>query len=145
VKGMSLIVKTMTRLVLAFIVTFGVYVVLFGHLSPGGGFSGGVVLAAGLILVMLAFGKEYAGEICDPRHASVWDSVGALGFLAVALLGYVGGVFFLNFFDKGKAFHLFSGGSIPYANIAIGLKVGACLYLALVVTSAFRTHRSERE
>jgi len=145
VNGMSLIVKTVTRIVLAFIATFGIYVVLFGHLSPGGGFAGGVILAAGFVLAMLAFGKVYAGELCEVRRAEIWDSLGAIAFLAIALLGYVGGHFFLNFMDKGKPFELFSAGFIPVANLAIGLKVGACLYLALVVTNAFRLQKADKE
>ena len=61
-KGMSLIVKSVTRLVTAFIVIFGVYLVLYGHLTPGGGFPGGVVLACALILVTLSFGRAFVSQ-----------------------------------------------------------------------------------
>ena len=59
-KGMSLIVKTVTKLTLGFILLYGIYVALTGHLSPGGGFAGGVIVALSFIHVMLAFGKEAA-------------------------------------------------------------------------------------
>ena len=48
-EGLSLIVKNITRLLSAFILLYGIYVVLYGHVSPGGGFTGGVILAAGLL------------------------------------------------------------------------------------------------
>ena len=55
-EGMSLIVKNTARLVAGFIAVFGIYIALTGHLSPGGGFAGGVILAAAAVLVILAFG-----------------------------------------------------------------------------------------
>jgi len=42
-KGMSLIVKTITRLTVGLILLYGIYIVLHGHVSPGGGFAGGVI------------------------------------------------------------------------------------------------------
>ena len=142
--GMTLIVKTVTRLVAAFITIFGVYIVLYGHVSPGGGFVGGVVLASGLVLVVLAFGREYATSIVGERSAAVWDAVGALAFLAVALMGYLawhggGDVFFYNLLYKGDPGRLLSGGTIALSNMAIGLKVGACIFAVFLVLVGFKS------
>ena len=60
--GMSLIVKTVTRWLKAFLLLFGIYLVLYGHLSPGGGFSGGVVVASAFILLVLANGQRNASK-----------------------------------------------------------------------------------
>ncbi len=49
--GMSLIVKTVTGLVVCFIMLFGIYIILHGHLSPGGGFAGGVMVALSFVLL----------------------------------------------------------------------------------------------
>ena len=57
---MSLIVKTITRLTVGLIFLFGVYIVLHGHVTPGGGFAGGVIIALSFIHLMLAFGKDTA-------------------------------------------------------------------------------------
>jgi len=54
-KGMTIIVKTISSWVKVLIVLFGIYIILFGHLTPGGGFAGGVILAASYVLLMLAF------------------------------------------------------------------------------------------
>ncbi len=81
--GLSPIVKDITRIVAAFIIIFGIYIVLHGHLTPGGGFPGGVILAAGLVLVVLAFGKNFSRRFVTERMASFWDSAGATGFLVI--------------------------------------------------------------
>ena len=59
-KGMTLIVKTVTRITLGFILLYGIYITLNADTSPGGGFAGGVIIALALVHIMLAFGKEVA-------------------------------------------------------------------------------------
>ena len=139
-KGMTFIVRTVTALVVGLIALFGIYTVLYGHLSPGGGFPGGVILACGMILLCLAFGREFAEELIGEKTATVFDCIGALGFLAVAtVLGYSGGVFFMNVMFRGAAAHtLTDSGIILPCNIAIGLKVGACLFGAFLALAVFR-------
>ncbi len=51
--GMSMIVKTVTRWLKGPILLFGIYIVLYGHITPGGGFGGGVIIASAFILVMV--------------------------------------------------------------------------------------------
>lgn len=130
--GMSLIVKTVTRLTVGLILLFGIYIVLHGHISPGGGFAGGVIIALSFIHLMLAYGKEAAFKKLSKARASFFESMGAIMFLGIALLGFTGGYFFLNFIAKGEPFKLFSAGIIPLCNIAICLKVGAGLFAIFV-------------
>jgi multicomponent Na+:H+ antiporter subunit B len=138
-KGMTLIVKTITRLTVGLILLYGIYIVLHGHVSPGGGFAGGVIIALSFIHLMLAFGKEVALKKVSQAVASIFESLGALMFLTIAILGFLGGFFFFNFFlHKGKPFELFSAGIIPLCNIAICLKVGAGLFAIFVVLVLFK-------
>ena len=138
-KGMTLIVKTITRLTVGLILLYGIYIVLHGHLSPGGGFAGGVIIALSFIHLMLAFGKEVALKKLSEVRASFFESLGALMFLSIAILGFLGGYFFFNFFlQKGKPFELFSAGIIPLCNIAISLKVGAGLFAIFVALVLFK-------
>jgi len=58
-KGMTVIVKTVSSWVKVLIFLFGIYIVLFGHLTPGGGFAGGVILACSYVLLLLAYGREF--------------------------------------------------------------------------------------
>jgi multicomponent Na+:H+ antiporter subunit B len=136
-QGMSLIVKTITRCVVGFILLYGLYIMLHGHLSPGGGFAGGVIIALAFILLTLSFGRELASKKLSEKVAGVFESLGALLFIIVALFGLVGGYFFLNFISKGKSFNLFSAGIIPVCNFAIMLKVGAGLFSVFIVLVVF--------
>jgi multicomponent Na+:H+ antiporter subunit B len=141
-KGMTVIVKTVTRWVIMFIILYGIYITLTGHLTPGGGFAGGVIIACAYILLTLAYGKEHALSKLNIPLASRLDSIGALLFLVVALAGLTfSGVFFNNFLQAmfpGEAFTLFSSGVIPINNIAICLKVGAPLFLVFIILSVIR-------
>ncbi|MCM8801345.1 MAG: hypothetical protein NC912_05000 [Candidatus Omnitrophica bacterium] len=137
--GMTLIVKTITRLTVGLILLYGIYIVLHGHLTPGGGFAGGVIIALSFVHLMLAFGRETALKKLSQTKASILESLGALMFLSVALLGFLGGFFFFNFFaQKGTPFDLFSAGIIPLCNIAICLKVGAGLFAIFVALILFK-------
>ncbi|MFC1804474.1 MnhB domain-containing protein [Candidatus Omnitrophota bacterium] len=143
-RGMTLIVKTVTKLTVGIILLYGIYIVLHGHISPGGGFAGGVIIALSFIHLMLAFGRETVLKKLSQARASFVESLGAVMFLSIALLGFAGGYFFLNFFaDKGEPFKLFSAGFIPLANIAISLKVGAGLFAIFAALILFRASGKE--
>ena len=91
-EGMGEIVQTVARWVRGFVLTYGIYVLLYGHITPGGGFEGGVIIACGFILPVLAGGRVDF----DRKAAAFLASGGVLLFLAVALagLGVTGGAFF---------------------------------------------------
>jgi len=137
-KGMTLIVKTMTSLLFGCVLLFVFYVILTGHLTPGGGFSGGVICAAGMLLVILAFGADAVKERVGHRWAILWETLGAIGFLSVAVIGFIAGAFFAQFLTPSLQFKLSAAGSIPFSNLAIGLKVGAGLFGAFLMLAAFR-------
>ena len=145
--GMTIIVKTISSWVKVLIIVFGIYIILFGHLTPGGGFAGGVILASSYILLMLAFGRKTAEENLSLKTASKLDCVGALLFAMIAIAGLIfGGSFFINFlyqkYLSGEPLRLISAGTIPLSNIAIGLKVGASLFLVILTLSVFRIDNS---
>lgn len=153
-KGMTIIVKTISSWVKVLIFLFGIYVVIFGHLTPGGGFAGGVILASSYVLLLLAFGREYTEENLPLAVASKLDCVGALLFAIIGILGLVwGGAFFANFLYQeylpGEPLRLISAGTIPLSNIAIGLKVGASLFLIILIlsihTNGLNTADKEKE
>ncbi len=138
-KGMSLIVKTITNIIIGFIFIYGIYIILHGHLTPGGGFAGGVIIAGVFILKLLAYGGEVRTEKKSSTRASIFESIGALLFICIALLGLLlTGTFFLNFIPKGVPFHLLSAGIIPFCNIAIGIKVGAALFSIFLALAAVK-------
>ncbi len=119
----SLILHTGCRFLFPLILLFGAYTFIHGHLTPGGGFQGGAIIASAFLLVYLS---------CRERKISKnWnkaaDSLGGLTFIVIGLIGLtVGGRYFLsNFLPKGEIYALFSAGIIPIIYIAIGFKVGS--------------------
>jgi len=144
-KGMSIIVKTITRLTVGLILLYGIYILSHGHISPGGGFAGGVIIALSFIHLMLAYGKEVALKKLPKGVTSFFENIGALLFLSIAFLGFTGGYFFLNFLSKGEPFKLFSAGIIPICNIAISLKVGAGLFAIFVALVLLKPEKGDKK
>ncbi len=136
-KGMTPIVKTVVRFAMGIVFMFGWYIIIYGHLTPGGGFAGGTILACGYVLLTLAFGKEVSlGKMSD-RWASIIDNSAALLFATTAIVGMAFGYFFLNFPPHGTPFNLVSAGVIPLYNILIGLKVTSSLFAIFLALSIF--------
>ena len=80
----SPVVTTTVRLLVPFVVTFGLFTMFHGTSSAGGGFQGGVVVAAGVIAIAFAFGLERTGRWLRPGALTVIPAAGVLGFVLVA-------------------------------------------------------------
>lgn len=137
-EGMSTIVKKVTQVLVGIIFMYGIYIMLHGHLSPGGGFAGGVIIAGAFILLILAFGSNALKLKKEAAGSSNTESIGILMVVVLAVMAMLFGakVFFFNFLPKGEAGELLSAGVIPLYNIFIGIEVaGAILtiFLALVI------------
>jgi len=118
----SFIVRTGSKILFPFIVLLGVYIFLHGHLTPGGGFQGGAVIASGFLLLYLAWPNRPVGR----KAFTAVECLSGLAFVAVGIVGMVYGVGFLgNFLPLGTRNALLSAGIIPIIYVAIGLKVGA--------------------
>jgi multicomponent Na+:H+ antiporter subunit B len=104
----------------------GVDIVLHGHITPGGGFQGGVMIAIALHLLYVAGSFRALDRL---RPVNVFDMGELAGAAAFAMLGICGitfaGAFLANFIRQGQLGVLFSGGSVPLFNIAVGVEV-AC-------------------
>jgi len=121
----SLILNKGARLVLPLIILFGVYVFLHGHLSPGGGFQGGVIIASGMLLFYIAEPHKAASH----KVISWIESTAGLSFIGLGLVGLMFGskIFLANDYasDWGDVGMLVSAGLLPLIYIAIGFKVGS--------------------
>lgn len=135
--GMTLIVKTVVRFAIGIIFVFGWYIIVYGHLTPGGGFAGGTILACGYVILTLAFGKELVLRKMSDMAASIIDNTCALLFVTIPLIGFAFGYFFLNFVPHGTPFHLVSAGFIPLYNIIIGLKVTSSIFAVFLALAIF--------
>ena len=100
----------------------GLYIILHGHLTPGGGFQGGVILASAFFIPILA----RPGTTMDHRLVSIIEGLAGASFILIGLLAMLDGKEFLTpLLDKGELGTLLSAGSLPLLYIAVGLKVGS--------------------
>ncbi len=137
-KGMTSIVKTVTRILVGVIFIYGIYIVTHGHLTPGGGFAGGAVIAGAMILLVLSYGSDILKLKGREEGSSIIESVAILFFLVLAAAAFLLGkkIFFSNYLPAGKVGELISAGVIPLYNIAVGMEVAAAIFtifLALVI------------
>lgn len=129
---MSLIVKTITRLTVGLILIYAIYIVLQGHISPGGGFAGGIIIALSFIHLMLAYGKEAVVKKLNQVSGLGLASVAAMVFLYFATLGFNRGERIIQSAGLPK---LFGAGLIPLYDMLLAVLVGAgvfVIFLALV-------------
>lgn len=139
-KGMTNIVQTTSRLICGVVFIFGVYLVTHGHLTPGGGFAGGTVMAGAFILLVLAFGDSLKHLRITEEGSSTTENLAMFLFLMMGITGMLFGtkVFFTNFLDTGQTGDLFSAGIIPVCNILIGIEVAAALFTVFLAFIIFK-------
>jgi len=120
----NFMLQTASRLLFPIIMLFGTYVMIYGHLSPGGGFQGGVIIASGVLLLLIS---HKAFEV--PHSVIVaLETFAGVSYVLIGLIGLlVLDVFLGNFLphDISQMGLLLSGGIIPLIYIIVGIKVGS--------------------
>ena len=156
--GMSKIVKTISSITFPLITIYGLYVIAHGHLTPGGGFQGGAIVASGCAMILVSYGSIWTMNKMKEKNLSLFESIGAVSFILLALLGLgFGTVFFNNFLVGTNSLFgvvpavgsdladINTGGVIPLMNFAVGLKVIAGLFgIVLVMAYASRTKEGKK-
>lgn len=140
------VAKAAARLLVPLIFIFGFYVVVHGHLSPGGGFQGGAIVATGVALLVASFALA-EGEAFLPsvKNIKLFESAGLILFICTALAGIaVASGFLVNWlngagglFGNAVAYgitsgDIWTGGVIPILNIAIGFEVFGALSVVVL-------------
>ena len=123
------ILQKITFLLFPIIVIFGIYVILNGHISPGGGFSGGAIIGAGLILYANAFGFEKLNRFFTEKTYKT-ISFSALTFycLAKSYSFFTGANHLESGIPLGTPGDILSSGLIFPLNICVGLVVACTMY-----------------
>ncbi|MCS7217072.1 MAG: sodium:proton antiporter [Candidatus Bipolaricaulota bacterium] len=143
---MTVVVRTVARVLFPVALVFGGYVIMHGHLTPGGGFQGGAVAASALAMVLVAFG---AGRLKDKKGLlSALESLGGTAFVVLGFLG-LGLTYFANvlagsygLFGRPVPYgpnpgDLNTAGTLPLMNWAVGFKVLAGLGAAVLLFALF--------
>jgi multicomponent Na+:H+ antiporter subunit B len=102
----QVLLRLIAKMVIPFILVFGFYVITHGEGGPGGGFQGGVILAAGFILYGLVFGAEELKKRIPPRFTDAAMAGGALLYATTGLLNLFSGG---DFLDYGALRNIFGG------------------------------------
>ena len=135
---MTVIVKKTTQLIAGLVFLYGIYVIIHGHLTPGGGFAGGVILAGSFILIILAYGSEFIRLVEQESGTTIIENLAILVAIFIAVAGFFIGtkIFFVNWLPGGTLGELLSAGTVPLYNIFIGIEVAASIlsiFLALII------------
>ena len=120
----NFILQSASKLLFPIITLYGIYVMSYGHLSPGGGFQGGVIIASGVLLLLISH-KNF-----EVPHALIvaLETFAGIAYVLIGLIGlFVLDVFLGNFLphDISEMGMLISGGVIPIIYIIVGIKVGS--------------------
>ena len=123
------IIRTVCKLVIPIILMFGIYILLNGHLSPGGGFSGGAIMASALIIYALVWGGERASRAI-PAKALRIIVLCALGFYACSKTYsfFTGANHLHSIISPGTPGRILSAGLILPLNVAVGFVVCCTMY-----------------
>ena len=155
---MSQILKLISLPISIILICLGVMTILGGHITPGGGFQGGAMIASGVILSILVYGLGKSPLEFSHTFIECFESVGALGFIIFGLIGlFIGGFFLynvgtdlLNVIPQNiqMIFHypdVTNAGIIPYLNIFVGLKVFVGLSSIVIAFAGFKKLTEEGE
>jgi multicomponent Na+:H+ antiporter subunit B len=133
--GNSLIVQTSVRLLVPFMQMFGLYVIVHGHYSPGGGFQGGVILGASFILLALAYDLKTSYRHFSVSANSLLANSGVLVFTGVGILCALMGGLFLDYSALDRIIPL---GPVEWRSFGIFLiEVGVGLAVMSIMVSLF--------
>lgn len=130
---MTVMVRTIIRGLLPVLLVFGAYIVTYGHLTPGGGFQGGMIIVGTVMSFYLAYGYNIMRRFRE-EDLDLAEHIGALSYLFTGLLGVALGTLFLtNVIRGGEPGSLLSGGIILVLNFVVGLKVASGTLLVLLI------------
>ena len=111
--------------ILPLILVYICYIILHGHLSPGGGFQGGVLVAAVIALISLAYGYDAAAKTISFGLVHHGEGLASVCYVALAFMGACAGAMFCQniLYTQGNIGDLYSSGTIFWMNVTVGVKV----------------------
>lgn len=130
----NIIVDLICRAMAPFILLFALYVITHGHYSPGGGFQGGAIFAASVMLLRLSLGKELTSKRFPPKLAPLLGAMGLLIYAGTGLATLVSGGVYLDY--AYLPIPQVSGASLRYLGILI-VEVGIALAVFGILLSIF--------
>lgn len=131
----DLIIKTMCRILVPFIQLFALYVIAHGHHSPGGGFQGGVILGASMILVAISHNMRTAIGRISEKTDNLLMPTGVFIYAGIGTLCLILGANFLDY--SGLSTILFSGPIMARSHGIFGVEIGVGITVMAVMISIY--------
>ncbi len=143
----NVIVKCGADVFLPFALVFGLYVILFGTVSPGGGFQGGVIVGSSVVLLFLGYGLKVVGKVINSEVLRINEALGATIYVFLGLCGIFFGYNFCRnvFYANGEVGDLISAGTITFMSYAVGYKVLCGVSFLLILMLGLLTPDEEEE
>ena len=143
----DVIVKAVARLLVPFIVVYALYVVMHGHYSPGGGFQGGVILAAGFVLLGISHGLEKTRRRMSEKVAGVISSIGVLIYGGIGVLCLILGGNYLDYSKLSKILHVTQAEarSLGILGVEIGVALAVMAVMCVVFFAIFTVGESTED
>lgn len=123
----QVVIRVIAKMLIPYIFVFGFYVVAHGEIGPGGGFQGGVILAAGYILYALIFGRDAGLRVLPPRWVDRAMAAGVLFYAGIGVLGFFRGAAFLDYRALGSHFEHAEPMGMALVEIGVAITVSAVM------------------
>jgi len=144
-KNDDLIIRCLADKFMPLALVFGIYVILHGHLSPGGGFQGGTLCASAVLLIYIGYGAERTCKTLHPTFLRQTEPVALIVYICIAIAGIAAGYNFCTnfYFDEGNIGALISSGTIANMDEAVGYNVTTGIGTLLILMIGLLIKESE--
>ncbi len=134
-KSDDIIIKTLARILVPFIQIYALYVIMHGHHSPGGGFQGGVILAASLILLMITHGVKDTQKRISEKAVAIFSSLGVFIYAGIGVVCLILAGNYLDYSNLAKLLHVDPAQARSLG--ILGIEIGVGLAVMAVMFSVF--------
>jgi len=134
-KSDDIIIKTLARILVPFIQIYALYVIMHGHHSPGGGFQGGVILAASLILLMITHGVKDTQKRISEKAVAIFSSSGVFIYAGIGVVCLILAGNYLDYSNLAKLLHVDPAQARSLG--ILGIEIGVGLSVMAVMFSVF--------
>ncbi len=134
-KSDDIIIKTLARILVPFIQIYALYVIMHGHHSPGGGFQGGVILAASLILLMITHGVKDTQKRISEKAVAIFSSSGVFIYAGIGVVCLILAGNYLDYSNLAKLLHVDPAQARSLG--ILGIEIGVGLAVMAVMFSVF--------
>ena len=134
-KSDDIIIKTLARILVPFIQIYALYVIMHGHHSPGGGFQGGVILAASFVILMITHGIKKTQKRISEKAVAIFSSSGVFIYAGIGVVCLILAGNYLDYSTLAKLLYVAPAEARSLG--ILGIEIGVGLAVMAVMFSVF--------